>query len=124
VYGGDEALFVIQGLNGYLPEGPVSSDQEHLAQVDEKDEVFAKLRIWADANHNGASEPNELRTLPEAKILRIGLGFSLNKRMPDSVGNTQLMVGNFSLSPPPGCVPQPGAPCRVDRRMPFMEFSR
>jgi len=124
VYGGDEALNVIQGLNGYLPLGPVSPDLEHYVWVDEKDEAFAKIRVWTDVNHNGLSEPNELRALADASVLRIYTGFTLNKRIPDSAENTQRMLGHFNLNPAPGCRPQPGASCAVERRMAFMEFAR
>jgi len=124
VYGGDEALNVIQGLDGNLPLGPVSKEMEHYAWIDSKNEAFSRLRVWCDTNHNGVSEPTELRTMGQANILKIFVGFALNKRVQDPTANTQLMVGTFYLNPPPGCIRQPGAPCEVARRMPFMEFAR
>ena len=54
--------------------------------IDPGDSVYDKLRVWIDANHNGFSEPNELHTLRELDIRRIGLTYTLSQYV-DANGN-------------------------------------
>jgi hypothetical protein len=61
--------------NGGQPRASVSAD----------DPLFARLLLWTDRNHNGVSEPSELR--PASAILSdIGLGFERHHRR-DGFGN-------------------------------------
>ena len=54
-------------------------------RIDERDAVFAALRLWRDENHNGQSEPNELR--PLAGLLQaIDLNYKESKHT-DQFGN-------------------------------------
>lgn len=54
--------------------------------IDNRDEVYTKLRIWIDANHNGISEPGELQTLNKVGIARIALKYTRSPYV-DAYGN-------------------------------------
>ena len=55
-------------------------------QIDEKDAVFRRLRLWRDANHNGVSEAMELSVLPDFGVDSISLDYRESKRQ-DRYGN-------------------------------------
>lgn len=54
--------------------------------IDAQDEVFSRLKLWRDLNHNGISEANELFTLPQLDIVKIELDYNRSKRT-DTNGN-------------------------------------
>ena len=50
------------------------------------DAVFFSLRLWQDANHNGISEPSELKTLAASNVNKIECNYKESKRT-DEFGN-------------------------------------
>jgi hypothetical protein len=54
--------------------------------IDGRDAVFASLRLWQDLNHDGASQPAELRPLPALDVARLHLDYKESKRA-DEHGN-------------------------------------
>jgi hypothetical protein len=68
--------------------------------VDSRDPLFAKLLLWTDRNHNGISEPDELRPASEV-IADIGLGYQKEKRK-DRYGNEFRFQGYVHIRTAPG----------------------
>jgi len=54
--------------------------------IDEKDSIFASLRVWQDRNHNGISEPGELLSLSSLNVKALALDFKEAGRR-DQYGN-------------------------------------
>lgn len=54
--------------------------------IDQSDAIFNLLRLWQDTNHNGISEPSELRSLSEVGVAILELNYHESKRT-DEFGN-------------------------------------
>lgn len=50
------------------------------------DNVFASLRLWQDADHNGESEPNELHALQNLNVMKLELDYHESRKQ-DENGN-------------------------------------
>ena len=75
--------------NGFLalaewdkPENGGNADEA----ITESDDVFRKLRLWRDSNHNGLSDPGELHGLWEYGIKALSLDYRESRRR-DKYGN-------------------------------------
>jgi hypothetical protein len=55
-------------------------------QIDQRDAVFASLRLWRDTNHNGISETNELYTLSTLNVATLELAYKTSWKT-DTNGN-------------------------------------
>jgi hypothetical protein len=51
--------------------------------IDDRDGVFADLRLWQDANHNGVSEASELHRLADLGVERLHLDYKTSKKADD-----------------------------------------
>lgn len=51
-------------------------DDDKNGIIDERDAIFAKLRVWRDANQDGASTSEELQTLKEAGVASLSLAYA------------------------------------------------
>jgi hypothetical protein len=54
--------------------------------IDERDAIFAQLRLWIDENHDGISQPNELHKLPDLGVYSLSLDYTESRRK-DGFGN-------------------------------------
>ena len=63
--------------------------------IDEKDDVFSKLRLWRDLNGDGALQEGESMTLAEAGIVSINLGYDSGFRE-DGKGNVISETSTFT----------------------------
>jgi hypothetical protein len=75
--------------NGYLAlamfDQPANGGNGNGA-IDPGDQVFSKLLVWIDSNHDGISQPGELHSLRDVGIYGIGLAYK-NEPYVDRFGN-------------------------------------
>jgi hypothetical protein len=84
-----------------LLEGPSYGVSTPDGIIDSRDQVYARLRLWFDRNHNGVSEADELTPLPEAGVLAISSEYKENARR-DQYGNRFSLMGKALFRGPQG----------------------
>jgi Ca2+-binding RTX toxin-like protein len=89
-----------------LPNGQYASNGfEALAALDtngdgvinNSDSAYSQLRIWRDADMDGRVDAGELRTLSQASVQSIGLGYTSGTTV-DVNGNHHLQTGQYTTS--------------------------
>jgi hypothetical protein len=84
-----------------LLEGPSYGRSRFDQIIDARDEVYARLRLWFDRNHNGISESDELVPLADAGVLAISSEYKENARR-DEHGNRFSLMGKALFRGPEG----------------------
>ena len=74
-----------QRRNGFL--ALALDDDNADAVIDERDPIFASLRLWQDKNHDGVSQPDELHNLSELGLAGISVRYT-EARRGDANGNS------------------------------------
>jgi uncharacterized repeat protein (TIGR02543 family) len=62
-------------------------DDDHDGIVDESDSIWDRLKLWFDLNHDGISQPSEIRPAAGSRLVAISLNYHSTRRR-DNWGNT------------------------------------
>lgn len=91
--------------NGFVALAELDDDADGI--IDSGDDVWARLLLWIDANHDGTSQPNELQHMDGSRVVSLSTTHSWSGRR-DQHGNTFRYRGEVVLRLPNGAtVPQP-----------------
>lgn len=61
-------------------------DTNHDGWIDSKDEIWSKLLLWQDLNHNGVTDESELHSLDDLGVKRISVTYQEDRKV-DQYGN-------------------------------------
>ncbi len=76
--------FIRNGFNALAEYDKSNSGGNSDGKITRRDDVFRKLRLWQDRNHNGVSEPEELSRLPALDVVAIFLDYRESRRIDDN----------------------------------------
>jgi Ca2+-binding RTX toxin-like protein len=82
-----------EAANGYQALADLDANSD--GKVDGSDPAFASLRVWRDADRDGASVPEELQTLSALGIRSISTSYS-ESSLTDPHGNALRQVSSFT----------------------------
>ena len=88
-------MFGGAGAEGFAALAQYDSNSDGV--IDVNDSVYAQLRMWVDANSNGAVDPGELETLQQAGVASINLA-STPQSNDTQNGNTIAATGTFTFA--------------------------
>lgn len=91
---------VANGFDALIRAAKDTNDGIVGGSVNVEDPIFAQLLLWTDTNHNGISEPSELRPVMDL-FSDIGLGYQLHSRK-DGQGNQFIYRGWATIRTAPG----------------------
>ena len=80
--------------NGY--NALADLDTNHDGKIGAHDAHFADLKVWVDANHDGKTDPGELKGLVDLGIVELDLSYTTSNRVDH--GNGVAMVSSFKTS--------------------------
>lgn len=80
-----------EATNGFEALAQYDTNRDHV--IDKKDSVFDRLKIWVDANKDGISQAEELKTLEELGISSIKLDYSKT----NITTGTEAVIGNTAV---------------------------
>jgi hypothetical protein len=68
--------------------------------IDRDDALYARLKLWTDRNHNGVSDPGEIKSLSDGNIVAIAPRYSMPQppKVVGSTGNVILCTGTVYIS--------------------------
>ena len=96
--GPPNGIYALSAFDGFATAADLSRAANRHADghIDPSDEIFRRLLLWTDSNHNGISEEPELESVAHAGFVKIYLRITVISQF-DSYGNLFYSEGAASL---------------------------